>query len=207
MQAIQKKPKSHSERALEYFDDYYKPVYEDKWPSIRISLLSRHKYCALANNFSDIEETVTELISSDGNDMLEIAANTLSCDFTKDRYSRVVRVNPSSKSKTKENMTETTDVSKEYENIPGVITPGSNVYDFMPPTRVLSGSEEQEEEEIEHGFYRPKALNVNIVPCKPLKFPRHLKVFVHDRGEIELFPPIKRDTSGKLCESCLILLV
>lgn len=52
------KPK---DRALEQFDDFYGSVYGKKWKSIRVALLSQHKYCAVVNNFGDTEKTIQEL--------------------------------------------------------------------------------------------------------------------------------------------------
>ena len=134
--------------------------------------------------------------------MLRTASNTLPCEFTKARYSRVDKVNSPKHSKhTDTTVRENRSVGHDYENILGVITPESDLYDFMPPTRILSEYEEKEDEEIEQGFYRPKDLDVQVIPCEPLKLPQHLKVFVHDRGEVELFPPIKNDPSRKLCKN------
>lgn len=48
-------------RALEHFDDFYKSVFGDKWPSIRVALLSPQKYVALVNNFGDTEKTCEKL--------------------------------------------------------------------------------------------------------------------------------------------------
>jgi len=38
--------------ALKHFDLHYKPVYDVQWPSVRVALLSKSKYCALVNNFA-----------------------------------------------------------------------------------------------------------------------------------------------------------
>jgi hypothetical protein len=45
------KPKTNSELALQHFDIFYSKFYGQLWPSIRISLLSQQKYCALLNNY------------------------------------------------------------------------------------------------------------------------------------------------------------
>ncbi|PSN46828.1 5-methylcytosine rRNA methyltransferase NSUN4 [Blattella germanica] len=49
------------DKALEHFDDFYKTVYGTRWPSIRLALLSPHKYCAVVNNFATTESTVSQL--------------------------------------------------------------------------------------------------------------------------------------------------
>lgn len=49
---------TNSERALQYFDSAYPPVYGPRWPSIRLALLSKQKYIALINNFGNYEDTI-----------------------------------------------------------------------------------------------------------------------------------------------------
>ncbi|XP_044737838.1 5-methylcytosine rRNA methyltransferase NSUN4 [Chrysoperla carnea] len=49
------------DRALEQFDDFYGNVYGNDWKSIRVALLSEHKYCAVVNNFGDTEKTIQNL--------------------------------------------------------------------------------------------------------------------------------------------------
>lgn len=51
------------DKALEHFDDFYKSIFRSKWPSVRVALLSPHKYVAVLNNFGDIEDTVLKLES------------------------------------------------------------------------------------------------------------------------------------------------
>lgn len=50
-------------KALDHFDDLYGSVYSDKWPSMRVALLSPHKYCAVVNNFSDTSRITSDLES------------------------------------------------------------------------------------------------------------------------------------------------
>ncbi|PNF27737.1 hypothetical protein B7P43_G12799 [Cryptotermes secundus] len=55
------KKKYPVDKALEHFDDFYKTVFGRKWPSIRLALLSPHKYCAVINNFGDSDTVVSDL--------------------------------------------------------------------------------------------------------------------------------------------------
>lgn len=50
-----------SDVALLHFDNFYGNVYENEWKSIRLGLLSKHKYCAIVNTFSDFESSEIEL--------------------------------------------------------------------------------------------------------------------------------------------------
>lgn len=55
------KKKHPVDRALEHFDDFYKTVFGRRWPSIRLALLSPHKYCAVINNFGDSDIALSDL--------------------------------------------------------------------------------------------------------------------------------------------------
>ncbi|KAK7865862.1 hypothetical protein R5R35_003978 [Gryllus longicercus] len=57
--AVERRKKTPSMKALEHFDDFYRKVFGSQWPSVRLALLSPHKYCAVVNNFGDTEQTVT----------------------------------------------------------------------------------------------------------------------------------------------------
>lgn len=47
--------------ALKHFDEFYQKFFKQDWPSVRIALLTQHKYVALVNNFGDVEKTVEQL--------------------------------------------------------------------------------------------------------------------------------------------------
>ncbi|XP_063842599.1 5-methylcytosine rRNA methyltransferase NSUN4-like isoform X1 [Scylla paramamosain] len=49
------------DRALQYFDIAMPPVYQARWPSIRLALLSKQRYVALLNNFADCDHIIEDL--------------------------------------------------------------------------------------------------------------------------------------------------
>lgn len=59
-QARKKTPKDH---CLDHFDIFYKKTFGKEWPSLRLALLSRPKFCALVNNYGDTETTFRRLKS------------------------------------------------------------------------------------------------------------------------------------------------
>ncbi|KAK2585917.1 hypothetical protein KPH14_010501 [Odynerus spinipes] len=60
--ATLKKKKTHKDRALAYFDDFYAKVYGKSWDDIRTALLQEdNKYIAVVNNFSDADRIQTVL--------------------------------------------------------------------------------------------------------------------------------------------------
>lgn len=50
-----------SKLARDFFDSHYKQVYGAEWPSIRLALLSKPKFAAMVNNFSNKDEVIEEL--------------------------------------------------------------------------------------------------------------------------------------------------
>lgn len=59
-----RKKKTHMDRALKHFDEFYGNVYGKSWESIRTALLmEEHKYMAVVNSFSDIDRIKSELES------------------------------------------------------------------------------------------------------------------------------------------------
>ena len=57
-QATKKKGK---DLCLDHFDLFYKKNFEKIWPSLRLALLSRPKFCALLNNYGDPETSINRL--------------------------------------------------------------------------------------------------------------------------------------------------
>ncbi|XP_046405694.1 5-methylcytosine rRNA methyltransferase NSUN4 isoform X2 [Ischnura elegans] len=66
------KKKTAKDKALLHFDELYKSIYGSEWPSIRLALLSQQKYCAVVNNFSDSEETISALKKLGAVDIREV---------------------------------------------------------------------------------------------------------------------------------------
>ncbi|XP_053396868.1 5-methylcytosine rRNA methyltransferase NSUN4-like [Mercenaria mercenaria] len=64
---------TNSDRALEHFDLHYRPVYKNKWPSIRIALLTSKKTCAVMNNFAENIKFLDEFKSNGAYDIIEKA--------------------------------------------------------------------------------------------------------------------------------------
>lgn len=54
----------HTQRALDYFDIALLPVYQNRWRSIRLALLSKQKYVAVVNSFADCEHIVEDFYVS-----------------------------------------------------------------------------------------------------------------------------------------------
>ncbi|KAL6258391.1 hypothetical protein P5V15_010349 [Pogonomyrmex californicus] len=62
--SVIKKKKTHMDKALKHFDEFYGNVYGESWNDIRTALLAEeHKYMAVVNSFSDIDRIKSELES------------------------------------------------------------------------------------------------------------------------------------------------
>lgn len=62
--SVIRKKKTHMDKALKHFDEFYGNVYGKSWENIRTALLmEEHKYMAVVNNFSDIDRIKSELES------------------------------------------------------------------------------------------------------------------------------------------------
>ncbi|XP_012535775.1 5-methylcytosine rRNA methyltransferase NSUN4 [Monomorium pharaonis] len=62
--SVLKRKKTHMDKALNHFDEFYGNVYGKSWESIRTALLmEEHKYMAVVNSFSDINRIKAELES------------------------------------------------------------------------------------------------------------------------------------------------
>ncbi|XP_005102123.1 5-methylcytosine rRNA methyltransferase NSUN4 isoform X2 [Aplysia californica] len=61
------------QQALDHFDAFYKPFYGDKWPLIRVSLLSLSKHCAVINKFADPEKARLRLSNLGADDLVKSA--------------------------------------------------------------------------------------------------------------------------------------
>nr|XP_054753175.1 5-methylcytosine rRNA methyltransferase NSUN4-like [Lytechinus pictus] len=66
-----------TEVALKHFDQNYRPLFGDEWPSIRLALLSMPNSGALLNNYSDVQETLDRLHSIGVEDFVQPHAGHL----------------------------------------------------------------------------------------------------------------------------------
>lgn len=209
LKASSKKQLPPSELALTYFDTFYKPVYGDMWPSIRLALLCKQKYTALLNNFSSkCSDNLVELASLGAQDMLDIAART---SYSKRHWKKIKDQEDNDKKLLNSAITDYsvydsvshTDVERvivENESPEQTNTSISHdMNDFMPAQRVVSEHELIQAEEEYRGIFLPRDSDqLQIVPDVDLYFPKHLKAFCFDKGDISHFPAPPNDELQKL---------
>lgn len=205
IQASNKKTKLPRELALDHFDLYYKPFFHQLWPSIRIALLSRQKYCAVINNFvGDQQKIILELAELGASDLINLARNTVATEsFSLLKKDRSVHSRASENSQLKSifddaglKITGSAGLNSESGQIN--LSPKTNIYDFMPVKKILSEREQMKLEEVEQNFHRPALIPVEVIPSRPIRFPRSLQPFTVARGDVSSFSPAARDENGKL---------
>ncbi|GAB1605022.1 5-methylcytosine rRNA methyltransferase NSUN4-like [Argonauta hians] len=176
------KEKSHTDRALEYFDVFYKPLYGKLWPSIRISLLTNQKYSALVNNFSFVEKTTGLLEGLGCYDIIQNAKET----------KPLLREDP---------VGNKPDISKEfdYSNISDDEDfDNTNLTAFLPVKKVYSAKQLLQKEEMEQSIYVPQNIELKVAPCSITQIPEHLKVYSFKRENVNRFPSPKIHKTGLL---------
>ncbi|KAK3096778.1 hypothetical protein FSP39_003221 [Pinctada imbricata] len=160
--------------ALQNFDMFYKPVYGELWPSLRVSLLTSSKYCALLNTYhteqDKIEEKLVNLGCQNGMAMLSAAFNRLkSKDLSGegegegegDKYFIKEEVNldvvPSRPSEKMIDDDEEEDkeenLIRRAENEP-IREKNTSLFDFVPADEVFTEKEKLIKAEFESSVYR-----------------------------------------------------
>ncbi|XP_058449759.1 5-methylcytosine rRNA methyltransferase NSUN4 [Malaya genurostris] len=78
-----------TDRALDNFDDFYGQVFGNRWKSIRVALLTEHKYMAMVNQFGDTEKTIDALVADGAINVRDIyiAKKQFLTDGNKDMFS------------------------------------------------------------------------------------------------------------------------
>ncbi|GAB6026732.1 hypothetical protein CHUAL_013239 [Chamberlinius hualienensis] len=198
--------KSANDLALENFDQFYKPVYQNLWPSIRLGLLSQQKYCCFINNFGDIDKSV-EL-------MEEINAHDIRTRFNKRLTILQERlVNDISGTHDQELALEVElEIDDEarstecplLENAEGRFAPHTadkSVYfnQFVPATKLMGF-----EEYVNEGDYFQSTIKTfgkvkfETIKSDPKPLPANWKIFCFDRGDVNTFPAPAKGASGFL---------
>ncbi|XP_064488847.1 5-methylcytosine rRNA methyltransferase NSUN4-like [Ornithodoros turicata] len=201
----QKFPKDH---ALHHFDEFYGDVYGSSWPSIRIALLSPHKYVAVVNSFLRKSDEILSNLKGMG------ALNLASL------YERTLASSPqpAHNEETKLDLVKPDDVPVEetgdvsmFDNTSRVLHPtsestvsgGNPLLSFVPSSKMVYQEEVINESDY-YNFYKPKSdMAVAMKSWNGFEFPQHLKAVVFGRGDISAFPAPKK-TNGGLYEYYLM---
>ncbi|XP_052088370.1 5-methylcytosine rRNA methyltransferase NSUN4-like isoform X2 [Mytilus californianus] len=197
--AFQSNPKSNKQHALNNFDMYYSNYYKELWPSIRISLLSQQKYCALVNHCDEGTTFKAESILSDlgAEDFIQKAVD-ISTDL-KTEHSQSIETG--SLSTKKDKLIDSDDSDKDNtqpshrsdsivfsSNNEPLDEKNTSLYDFMPTNKVYTQREFLYQELARQNTFEDTDFPVNVITEDIPGIPDTLKAYCHKRGNIDLFP-------------------
>ncbi|XP_045476059.1 5-methylcytosine rRNA methyltransferase NSUN4 [Harmonia axyridis] len=78
------------DKALSYFNEFYEPIFGQKWPEIRAGLLSNQKYIAVVNNYANAPEICKNLELTGALNIRKLFQ--LEKEYIEERYSKNKRL-------------------------------------------------------------------------------------------------------------------
>lgn len=204
-----------TQKALNQFDIHYKQVFGSEWHSMRLAMLSKKKFAALVNNFSDKMATIDELEALGCLNMQDIYKQELgkyedeevmveNTDLSKLDLRRVHEENHNVENDTFKN--ENLERSMTMEEAKSRIIDPENLviggktslsmYDYVASDDMIGNDEFLEQKD----YYQKQTRNMpfNIIKEGIYEFPTHLNVFIHPDGVFEHFDPPRRSSGGIL---------
>ncbi|XP_050440644.1 5-methylcytosine rRNA methyltransferase NSUN4 [Adelges cooleyi] len=211
--SVLKKKIYPKDKALEHFDDFYGSVYGKRWKSMRLAMLSPHKYMAIVNNYGEPEKTAENLEWMGAMNIRKIVEmqatkienQTRSFTTKKHKDKDIKELDRKLEGLLLSNETEKQEPYVEKPSLQDslaeaecdesrIIDPESNsnlggLYQFVPATE-LHGKTDWIPESQHYQYYQEDLdfpLNI-IEEDKPLVIPSHLQVYTFDRGDTSPFP-------------------
>ncbi|XP_068231537.1 5-methylcytosine rRNA methyltransferase NSUN4 isoform X2 [Palaemon carinicauda] len=177
----------NTQRALEYFDIAYPPIYGSRWPSIRLALLSKPKYISVVNNFTDYKGTIQKLELDDD----ELAARAAKKEMERypEEYRQRVQAHGSS--------LDVLDVDFSNRIIKSSLVGAEAglLMDYVPPTKLKGLENWVEETDV---FLNTSQEDSDIgmkkeIQEEPLELPEMLRIYYFLKGDISDFPHPRSD--------------
>lgn len=215
--------------ALSHFDQYYSQYFISRWPSMRLALLSRPKYCAVVNNFGDPEDTASSLerqgcinitkmfhernqsrrVKLSSNESTVKTAEVDAPESTSlPEDEREDRHDPQHLDEEVPEPSFSLDVKRAHERYidseqTSVGETSSFLHDHVP-TSTLKGMEDFVEESEYYKVYQMvKKDTISVRHCDNLVFPNQLQVYTFPRNVMEMFPAPSTGPSRNLNYYCL----
>lgn len=209
---------------MQFFDTFYNQHYGKLWPSIRISLLSRQKYCALLNSYDFLEASKNEskLSNLGAFDFIEHAKKVASYRSRKRDYAKGItnqdqnernKAQNESSHFTENNVTNLVDSNlnssggSDSEDVKdsllsSLVRPvddkNTSLYDFIPADTVYSERELKDMNVIKKSTFEDRDIPVSYVSEDFPLIPETLKAFCFERGNIDMFPDPSHKREKKL---------
>lgn len=182
---------------------FYKPVFKERWPSIRISLLTTSKYCALLNNYNSENEKVEKYLTDLGTYNAMEKPKLARAKYLEKENQQIVTEQSSlpieslidfpkrpSHSEVDENDDVNDDDEDVKEEIQPVVGKNTSLYDFIPTKRVYTDKELLQQHIARVATFDDSLLEVpvKVIQEQVPDLPEDLKFFVYPKGDISKFP-------------------
>ncbi|KAK3769809.1 hypothetical protein RRG08_046914 [Elysia crispata] len=194
--AMHEKRLTNCHQALGHFDAFYKPVYGHDWPSIRVSLLSLPKHCAVVNIYGHFDKTQEKLFDLGTSNFLLNAETEI--QFTSDAF----RETPENDEQVRKDLRtaifhDTDGLSAgrtsllEEQALQDEQDANDDLNLFVPTEKVYSEKDLLLREEISLNSFESRDIGLRVLPAETLSFPQDLKTFVFPSGVVSRFPSPK----------------
>lgn len=212
---VKKQAMTPRHMAQNHFDDFYKKIYSSEWHSLRLALLSKPKFCALANNFSNLDAIKEDLQHNKGCVNLKDIYNQHSfIHENEEEEVQSIKKVAIARPDRKQAMMHPEDLpTVEHVSMPkevgsdrlidsgNVVMDGGkssiSMYDFVPPDGLKGMEDFVEESDYYSSYQQLTTVPVEIVKENPLNFPEKLQAYVHPKGVTDHhFKPPKRLEEG-----------
>lgn len=182
---------------------FYKPVFKERWPSIRISLLTTSKYCALLNNYNSENEKVEKYLTDLGTYNAMEKSKLARAKYLEKENQQTVTEQSSlpleslidfPKRLPHSEVDENDDVNDDDEDVKEEIQPvmgkNTSLYDFIPTKRVYTDKELLQQHIARVATFDDSLLEVpvKVIQEQVPELPEDLKFFVYPKGDISRFP-------------------
>lgn len=215
-QSVLRKKDVPTQKALSHFDDFYKQVYDNKWPKIRKALLGEKKYVAVINNFGDFETQISDMEKLGALNIKNLfqlrKQEYLDNNKQKENYviypKRLTMKNGNSNQlfELDETNLNTESTKTDQNNLAELNTnrlvdvkdalSATILQEFIPATKI-KGKEDFMLESSHYQLYDTKGdLGVKIVKEYDFNYPEYFKIYCFERDNYSKFNPPKKDVTG-----------
>ncbi|KAH9525059.1 5-methylcytosine rRNA methyltransferase nsun4 [Bulinus truncatus] len=197
--AVNLKNDTNQQLALGNFDAFYKPHFGNEWSSMRISLLSVPKYCAVLNRYG-IESKIKQQLKN--SQLINFTENARLLNEKKSREDlKFLNSNPfegnrndltADVASTEENVIERSksDNTPEENEIPlfDDSTHKNNLNIFVPTEQVYTEKELMLKEEIYLNKFQAQDIGIKVLIPENVNTSKYINALVYPSGNISTFP-------------------
>ncbi|CAG5117455.1 unnamed protein product [Candidula unifasciata] len=210
--AVNQKEMPNCQLALSNFDAFYKPYFGDQWPSIRVSLLSLPKYCAVINKYGNSEKIASQLGDLNLINFIDRVRKLQDKKKNEKTFMHLddsegepelthieslsapnnQQVSSSSVSTSDDSMNMSPHSSNDNEgNLEDEYLNSQNINVFVPTEQFYSERDKLLREEMSINSFQNLDDNFEIRPFEALNISQHLNAYVFPRADVSMFPQAK----------------